>query len=150
MLTIRKATENDIRLIYELINGLANYEKRPQDVTGSIDMLMFWIFKKKIATAVILEYNEKAIGYALYYPIFASFSANAHVHLEDLFINFEYRHQGFGKEFFNKLIEMIKNEGYTKIEWSCLDWNTSAINFYKRIGAKQENGRVYFEYSLND
>ena len=45
---------------------------------------------------------------------------------------------------------MIKNEGYTKIEWSCLDWNTPAIDFYKRVGAKQENGRVYFEYSLND
>ena len=148
MLTIRKATENDINLIYELINGLANYEKRPQDVTGSIDMLKLWLFEKKIATAVILENNEKAIGYALYYPIFASFSANANVHLEDLFIMPKYRHQGFGKEFFNMLVEMIKNEGYTKIEWSCLDWNTPAIDFYKIIGAKQEKGRVYFEYSL--
>lgn len=147
---VRKATENDINLIYELINGLANYEKRPQDVTGSIDKLKFWLFEKKIATAVILEYKGKAIGYALYYPIFASFSANANVHLEDLFINPEYRHQGLGKEFFNKLVEMIKNEGYAKIEWSCLDWNMPAIDFYKKIGAKQEKGRVYFEYSLDD
>ena len=49
-LTIRKATEKDIRLIYELINGLAAYEKRPEDMTGSVEMLKFWIFEKKIAT----------------------------------------------------------------------------------------------------
>ena len=48
MLTIKKATENDINLIYELINGLANYEKRPQDVTGSIDMLRLWLFEKRL------------------------------------------------------------------------------------------------------
>ena len=56
-LTIRKATEKDIRLIYELINGLAAYEKRPEDMTGSVEMLKFWIFGKKIATAVIAEIN---------------------------------------------------------------------------------------------
>ena len=54
-LVIRKATKEDINLLYELINGLAIYEKRPNDMTGSIEMLSYWLFEKSIATALIAE-----------------------------------------------------------------------------------------------
>ena len=57
-LVIRKATKEDINLLYELINGLAIYEKRPNDMTGSIEMLSYWLFEKSIATALIAE-NDK-------------------------------------------------------------------------------------------
>lgn len=99
-LTIKKATKNDIAIIYDLINGLALYEKRPQDMTGSKEMLEHWLFEKKIATAVIAEFDGKTVGYAIYYPVFGSFSAKANIHLEDLFIIPEFRHQGLGKKFF--------------------------------------------------
>lgn len=145
-LTIRRTTEKDLHLIYELINGLALYEKRPQDMTGTEEMLKYWIFDKKVATALIAEFDGNPVGYAIYYPIFGSFSAKANVHLEDLFIKPEYRRKGFGKEFFFKLAEIIKEEGYSRLEWSCLDWNSSAIEFYKKIGATQETGRVYFDF----
>lgn len=150
-LVIRKATKEDINLLYELINGLAIYEKRPNDMTGSIEMLSYWLFEKSIATALIAE-NDKGenIGYAIYYPIFSSFSAKVKVHLEDLFIKPNYRHQGYGKEFFFKLANIIKEEEYIEIEWSCLDWNTPSIEFYKKIVAIQEKGRVYFGYKLNN
>lgn len=145
-LVIRKATKNDLNLIYELINGLALYEKRPNDMTGTIDMLSYWLFDKKVATAIIAEAKGEPIGYAIYYPVFGSFSAKANIHIEDLFIKPEYRNQGYGKIFFYKLVEVIKDEGYYKLEWSCLDWNAPSIEFYKRIGATQDGGRVYFEY----
>ena len=145
-LIVRKATPKDMDLLYEMINGLATYEKRPEDMTGSIKMLKYWLFEKKIATAVIAEMDNKPIGYAIYYPKFASFAAKMNVYIEDLFIKPEYRGKGFGKEFFHKLLEMIKDEGYSKLEWSCLDWNTLSIEFYKKLGAKEETGRVYFEY----
>lgn len=148
-LTIRKTTEKDVGLIFEFIKGLASYEKRPWDVTGSLETLGFWLFEKKAATAVIAEYDGLALGYAIYYPVFGSFSAIANAHLEDLFIKPEYRRKGLGKEFFSGLSKMLKSEGYSKLEWSCLDWNTPSIGFYNRLGAKQENGRVYFEYELN-
>lgn len=70
--------------------------------------------------------------------------------MEDLFIKPEYRGQGYGKEFFYKLSEMIKKEGYLKLEWSCLNCNTSSIKFYEKIGAIQETGRFYFEYKLKN
>lgn len=145
-LMVRKATPKDMDLLYEMINGLATYEKRPEDVTGSIEMLKYFLFEKKIATAVIAEIDNKPIGYAIYYPTFASFAAKMNAYIEDLFIKPEYRGKGFGKEFFYKLLETIKGEGYSKLEWSCLDWNTPSIEFYKKLGAKEETGRVYFEY----
>ena len=150
-LVIRKATKEDINLLYDLINGLAIYEKRPNDMTGSIEMLSYWLFEKSVATVLIAENdNGENVGYAIYYPIFSSFSAKVKVHLEDLFIKPNYRHQGYGKEFFFKLANIIKKEGYIEIEWSCLDWNTPSIEFYKKIGAIQEKGRVYFGYKLNN
>lgn len=134
-LTLRKATEVDIDILFELINGLAAYEKRPQDMTGTKEQLKGWLFEKNVATALLAE-NEEGhnIGYAIYYPTFGSFSAKANVHVEDLYIRPEYRHQGYGRVFFAQLIE-----------WSCLDWNTPSIEFYKKLRATQETGRVYFE-----
>ena len=140
----------DVNFLYEMINGLALYEKRPNDMTGSIEMLKYWLFEKNIATAVIAEIKDQIIGYSIYYPIFSSFATNVNVHIEDLFIKLEYRGQGYGKEFFYKLSEMIKKEGYLKLEWSCLNWNASSIKFYEKIGAIQETGRVYFEYKLKN
>lgn len=148
-LKIRKTSEKDITLLYELINGLASYEKRPNDMTASIEDLEYMLFKKHIATAVIAENNEgNPLGYAIYYPIFSSFSGKAKVHLEDLFIKPEYRHQGLGKEFFYQLTKLIKDEGYIEMEWSCLDWNTTSIEFHKKLNASIETGRVYFGYKL--
>lgn len=145
-LMIRKATPKDMDPLCEMINGLATYEKRPEDMTGSIKMLKYFLFEKKIATAVMAEIDNKLIGYAIYYPTFASFATKMNAYIEDLFIKPEYRGKGFGKEFFYKLLETIKDEGYSKLEWSCLDWNTPSIEFYKKLGAKEETGRVYFEY----
>lgn len=145
--TVRKANENDIPLIQDMIKGLAAYEKRPQDMTGSQEDLHYWLFERKIADVLIAEYNSEAIGYAVYYPVFGSFAAEGGVHLEDMFLKEEKRHCGLGKKFFSKIEEYVKQEGYTKMEWSCLDWNTPSIDFYGKIGAVQEQGRKYFSYS---
>jgi len=145
--TVRKANENDIPLIQNMIKNLALYEKREQDMTGSQENLNYWLFQRKLATALIAEYNCNAIGYAIYYPVFGSFAAEAGIHLEDMFLSEEYRKCGLGKQFFSKIEEFVKQEGFSKMEWSSLDWNITAINFYNKIGAKQEHGRKYFSYS---
>lgn len=145
-LNIRKATKDDISLVQNLIKGLAAYEKRPQDMTGTQEQLMYWIFERKIATVLIAEYEGNAAGYALYYPVFGSFSAVGKVHLEDLFLKEELRGRGFGRYFLTKIAEMVRAEGYTEMEWSCLDWNQPSIDFYNKLGAKQETGRVYFAF----
>lgn len=147
---IRKAEKEDISLLQELIKGLATYERRPQDMTGTKEQLSYWIFERKIAVALIAEYENTAIGYALYYPIFGSFSAIGKVHLEDIFIKKEYRGNGFGKYFLAKVAKAVLDDGYTEMEWSCLDWNEPAIGFYEKLGAVKETGRVYYGFPKNE
>ena len=147
---IIKTQKEDIDILFELINGLALYEKRPQDMTGSKEELSYWLFERNIATSFIAKYNDEFIGYAIYYPIFGSFSCKGKVHLEDIFIKSEYRGKGFGKYFLSKVIEDAMLNGYTGMEWSCLDWNTPSIAFYDKLGATQETGRVYFEFNKSD
>lgn len=149
-LQIRKADRDDVSLLRDLIKGLAAYEKRPQDVTGTEEQLAYWLFERNIAAALIAEYEGEAIGYALYYPVFGSFSAAGGVHLEDLFIREEFRGCGFGRYFLARVAEAVLAEGYTEMEWSCLDWNEAAVGFYKKLGAKQDKGRVYLGFHKSE
>ena len=110
--------------------------------------MRYWLFERKIATILLMEYEGTPIGYAIYYPIFGSFAAHANVHLEDLYIREEYRKRGLGRVFFEAIAGRAKEEGYAKMEWSCLDWNIPSIGFYEKIGAEYETGRKYFELSL--
>ena len=144
---VRIAIKDDISLLFDFINGLALYEKRPQDMTGTKEELEYWLFEKNIATSFIAELDGSPVGYAIYYPVFGSFSAKGKVHLEDIFINKEHRGKGLGKEFFTKVTKFALSEGYSGMEWSCLDWNTPSIEFYNKLGADQETGRVYFDFS---
>ena len=115
-------------------------------MTGSQEELHYWIFQKKIATALIAEYDNEAIGYAVYYPVFCSFAAEGGVHMEDMFLIEKYRHCGLGTIFFAKLKEFVKQDGFSQIEWSCLDWNKPSIEFYNKLGAATESGRVHFDF----
>lgn len=144
---VRKATQNDIPLLFELINGLALYEKRPQDMTGTQEELSYWLFEKQIATSLIAELDGEPVGYAIYYPVFGSFSAKGKVHLEDIFLKEEIRGKGLGKKFMAKTTQFVLQDGYTGMEWSCLDWNAPSIAFYEKLGAEKETGREYFEFS---
>lgn len=144
--TVKKATESDIPKIQNMMKSLASYEKRIQDMTASQEDLCYWIFEKKVATALIAEYNNETIGYAIYYPVFGSFAGKSGAHLEDMFLNEKYRHCGLGRKFFSQIEEYVKQDGYLKIEWSCLEWNIPSIHFYNKIGATQEQGRKYFNY----
>ena len=146
-LIIRKAKKTEIDIIYELINGLAKYEKRPEDMTGTKEELLYWLFEKNIATTLLAEYNGKTVGYAIYYPIFGSFSAKGKAHLEDMFLLPEYRGKGLGKNFLKQIVTHVFNDGYFAMEWSALDWNEPAIKFYENVGAEQDSGRVYFDFS---
>ena len=64
-----------------------------------------------------------------------------------MFIKEEYRNQGIGKYFFDRIAGIVREEGYSAMEWSCLDWNEPAVAFYEKLGAMQEKGRKYFEFA---
>lgn len=148
--TVRTAGEKDVPLIFQLINEMAAYEKRPWDMTGSEEDLRFWLFERHIATMLIAEYEGETAGYAIYYPVFGSFAAAGKVHLEDIFLREQFRFKGLGKLFMGKLASRIISEGYSSLEWNCLSWNRTGTDFYDRIGASRETGREYFFFTRSD
>ncbi len=146
-LKVREVTENEIPLLRTLILGLAEHERRPQDVTGTNDEMKYWLFERKIATALFAEDGGEVVGYAIYYPTYGSYSAHGKVHLEDLFIKSEHRGKGYGTAFLSYICKRLLSEGYKAMEWSALDFNVPSIEYYGKLGAGTEKGRTYFDFS---
>ena len=134
-LVIRNAKEEDVSTLLELIKEIAEYEKMSDQVIATEETLMESIFKNNRANALILEIDNKKIGYCIYFYNFSTFIGRNGIYIEDIFIKKEYRGNGFGSEIFKFLAKKAKEEGCKRIEWSCLDWNEPSIKFYKSLGA---------------
>ena len=144
MFQIRKANPEDSQLIFDLIKKLAVYEKMENDVVINVEELLENIFTKKYAEVIIAEEDEKPVGFALYFFNFSTFVGKPGLYLEDLFVEPEYRGKGYGKKLFVELSKIAKSQNCGRMEWSVLNWNTPAIDFYKSLQAKpMEEWSVY-------
>jgi len=136
MFKIKKATTEDTEIIYNFIYKLAEYEKLTDEVTTSLEMLKKSLFGPDANAETIIGYfNEKPVAFALYFFNFSTFKGKRGLYLEDVFVLPEMRGKGFGKEMLKKLAQIAKENDCARFEWSVLDWNKPAINFYKSIGA---------------
>ena len=142
-LTFRDATEDDVALILEFIRKLADYEHRLDEVIATEDELRKWIFDKKQAEVIFALEDGKEIGFALFFLSFSTYISNVNLHLEDLFIDPEYRGKGYGKALLKKLAKIVVDRGYGRFEWTCLAWNKPSIEFYLSLGAKQKDWNVF-------
>ena len=134
-LKVRTTNKSDVDLILSFIKGIAEYEKMTNEVIATKETLLKSIFELHQAEVLIAEYNNIPIGFALFFESFSTFIGHANMYLEDFYVNPEYRHNGFGKEIFRILALIAKQRGYERFEWTCLNWNTSAQEFYKKMGA---------------
>lgn len=135
MMTIRFATENDCALILHFIRDLAEYEKMADQVVASEELLREWIFEKQKAEVLFVCEEGKELGFALFFHNFSTFLGRASIYLEDLFVLQEYRGKGYGKALLKKLAQIAVERGCGRLEWSCLDWNSPSIDFYRSLGA---------------
>ena len=142
-LTFRNATEDDVSLVLEFIRKLADYEKRLDEVIATEEELKKWIFEKKQAEVIFAMEDGKEIGFALFFLSFSTYISNVNLHLEDLFIDPEYRGKGYGKALLKKLAGIVVDSGYGRFEWTCLSWNKPSIDFYLSLGAKQKDWNVF-------
>ncbi|MCC5909763.1 MAG: GNAT family N-acetyltransferase [Clostridiaceae bacterium] len=133
--TIRFATEEDIPLILEFIKNLAEYEKMLHEVTATEEILRVSLFEKNQAEVILGEYHGEAVGFALFFHNFSTFLGKANLYLEDLFVKPEMRGKGFGKTLLAFLGKIAVERDCGRLDWWCLDWNTSSIAFYKEMGA---------------
>jgi GNAT superfamily N-acetyltransferase len=135
-LILRFATPDDVPAIFELIKALAEYEKLSHQVSGSVEELKQHLFgEHPYAEVVLAELEEKAVGFALFFHNYSTFLTRPGLYLEDLFVLPEYRRQGIGKALIVYVAQLAVLRGCGRLEWSVLDWNQPAIDFYQYMCA---------------
>lgn len=135
-LTFRYAVRKDIPLILQFIRDLAEYEKLLDEVVADEATLEEWIFDREKAEVIFAMKEGKEIGFALFFHNFSTFLGRAGLYLEDLFVLPEYRGKGYGKQILQKLASIAVQRKCGRLEWWCLDWNQSSIDFYLSLGAE--------------
>jgi len=133
---LRQATEADVPTLLELIRGIAEYERLSHEVETTEALLRTHGFgRRPVFEAVIAERGGRPVGFALYYFTFSTFKARPTLYLEDLFVRPEERGRGLGRRLLARLARIAVERECGRMEWSVLDWNTPAREFYFRLGA---------------
>ncbi len=130
---VRRATAADVEAIVQLVDALADYESLPRPSAEAKKRLAADLDKR--FDAWIAEVDGKSAGYAFVFETYSSFLALPTLYLEDLFVLPEYRSRKVGFALFSEVLEEAKRRGCGRMEWTVLDWNELAIQFYKRAGA---------------
>lgn len=143
---LRKATESDLPAILELIKELATFERAPNEVTVTLEDLEKDGFGKNPVFEVILaEENNEVLGMAFYFYAYSTWKGKC-IYLEDIIVKEKYRGKKIGNLLFEAVIMKCKEAKAKRMMWQVLDWNTAAIDFYKKYNSSLDqswvNGRL--------
>lgn len=135
-LIVRKAEPTDAEAILALVDALADYEQLARPSPEARQRLVRDMFgDKRRIDAFIAEHEGAPAGYAIIFETYSSFLALPTLYLEDLFVLPEFRNKKAGYSLFMRVVEEAHSRGCGRMEWSVLDWNQLAIDFYDRLGA---------------
>ncbi len=135
-LEIRRALKSDCPQILKFIKELAKYEKLENEVIATVLKLEDTLFSEDPAAEVFLGFeNKRPVCFALIFDSYSTFLAKPGIYLEDLFVKEEHRGKGFGKQMLAFLAKIAVERNCGRLEWSVLDWNKPAIDFYENLGA---------------
>ena len=135
-LSIRRARPDEAGLVLSLVRELAEYEKLSHEVEASeadIDAALFGSHPRLFCE--IAEWEGEPVGFAVWFINFSTFSGRSGIYLEDLFVRPAQRGKGIGKALLTHLARQCVDNGWSRLQWSMLDWNTPSIEFYKSLGA---------------
>ncbi|MFZ3205830.1 MAG: GNAT family N-acetyltransferase [Pseudomonas sp.] len=136
-LHIRSAQPDDVGLIIGFIRELADYEKLSDQVVADPAQMSEHLFgARPFAEVIIGEVDGTAAGFALFFHNYSTFLGKPGIYLEDLYVRSSARGTGLGTALLGKLASLAMERGCGRLEWSVLDWNEPAIDFYKRLGAQ--------------
>jgi len=137
---ICEATADDSALILQFVTELAIYEKAEHEVVASESDIKNSLFGNSSTTrAVICNLDSKPIGYAVYFLNYSTWLGKHGLYLEDLYVSLEFRNMGAGKAILKHLAQIAFSKDCGRFEWSVLNWNEPAIQFYQSIGAKPQD-----------
>ena len=144
-ITIRKATVEDVSLIFHFIKQLAIYEKAEDAVVATVADIKNSLFSDSAtAYALIALLDDKPVGFCVYFYNYSTWLGKNGLYLEDLFVLPEHRGTGIGKALLKYLAKIAIKNNCGRFEWSVLDWNEPAINFYQSIGAKPQDEWIIY------
>lgn len=136
VIVIRPAVREDAGQILTFIRELAEYERLAHEVVADEAGLAARLFgDRPYAEALIAEVDGTPAGFALFFHNFSTFVGKPGLYLEDLFVRPAFRGLGLGKRLMVRLARIAQDRDCGRFEWSVLDWNTPAIDFYRSLGA---------------
>ncbi|HZR77957.1 MAG TPA: GNAT family N-acetyltransferase [Chthoniobacterales bacterium] len=149
--TIRPATVSDVSVILELIRALATYERAPEQVTATEELLKNTLFGEKPGAEVLLLFEKNTpAGFALFFHNFSTWIGRPGIYLEDLFVRPEHRGKGYGRALLVELAKIARERNCGRLEWAVLDWNEPAIQFYRKLGAKPMDEWTVFRLTRDE
>lgn len=135
---IRKGTPKDLPQVLLLIRELATFEKAPDAVTNTLEEMKRDGFGDAPVFGLhVAELENKIVGMAIYFVKYSTWKGKG-LYLDDLIVSEKYRGRGIGKKLFDAFMEEAKKIEAKQVHWQVLDWNTPAIDFYKKLGASLE------------
>jgi GNAT superfamily N-acetyltransferase len=145
---IKKAEPASIPQIIVLMREFAEFENLLDFCELTEERLRIALFgETKVADAVIVFADDAPIGYAVFYPNFATFRGQRGLYLEDIFITEEFRGRGVGEMILKHLAQEAKTRGYERIDFQVLEWNTPAVKFYEKLGAHRDADERHFKFT---
>ena len=142
-ITLRPTTPSDIPTLHRLMRDFATYEKLQHRFQITEPALRDALFGgKPTHDSLLVNINADTVGFALWYFTFGTFSGRYSLFVEDIYIAPAHRGQGIGLALFRHMARIAQDRDCTSMEWNVLDWNTPAIEFYRRIGAKPIEGWI--------
>jgi GNAT superfamily N-acetyltransferase len=134
---IRRARPDEAGLVLSLIRELAEYERLLHEVEATEQMIAEALFAANPRLYCdVAEWNGEVAGFAVWFINFSTFSGRSGIYLEDLFVRPALRGRGIGKALLSHLARQCVENGWSRLQWSVLDWNTPSIEFYKSLGAE--------------
>lgn len=141
-ISIQQGTPQDIPALFSLIQGLAEYEKAPHEVTNTVEQLHQDAFGEQPLFGFWMAYEGGLpVGMAMYYYRYSSWKGKC-LYLEDLYVLESYRKRKVGIELFKAIVRQARQDQCKRISWQVLDWNQPAIDFYKKLDASFDAGWV--------
>ena len=135
-LQIRPAIEADTQLVFGFIRKLAEYGDLSDEVSATEQDVRAALFgPNHVAEAILAHWGSEPAGFALYSYTFSSFLGKTGIYIEDFYVEPEYRNQGIGRALLAHLAKMGRQRGWGRLEWSVLNWNERAMEFYQDLGA---------------
>ncbi|MFC3688735.1 GNAT family N-acetyltransferase [Aquipuribacter hungaricus] len=138
--TVRPARPDDIPAVHRLVRALAAYEREPDAVEASADDLVAALFAPHpLVHCLVAEHEGAVVGTAVWFVSFSTWRGRHGIWLEDLVVDEAARGQGVGRALLQALAAECVRRGWTRLEWSVLDWNTPAQGFYRALGAATQD-----------